>query len=192
MPLLADAVRRPRFEEKDFARVKRLTLDEIAQSDDEARVVADRVAARALFGPLGPRPVQGFGEPRARLAQLAVDVGGDVVHPRGEDRGHDAQLGAVGGPPQQLGAQLGPGQGAVRDHEHAPATMAREAIALGGGLAQRAAAVGVRGAELPDEGTGDRAGEQRDARERDRQCAEHDRRADHRGAAEDDVERIGF
>ncbi len=54
VPLLADAVRQPRFETKDFERVKRLTLDEIAQSDDEARVVAERVAARALFGGAHP------------------------------------------------------------------------------------------------------------------------------------------
>ncbi len=50
VPLLADAILRPRFESRDFDRVKRLTLDEIAQSEDEAPAVADRVAARALFG----------------------------------------------------------------------------------------------------------------------------------------------
>ena len=54
LPLLADAVRRPRLEPKDFERVKRLTLDEIAQSEDEAPAVADRVAARALFGDAHP------------------------------------------------------------------------------------------------------------------------------------------
>ena len=54
LPLLADAVRRPRFSPPDFERVKRLTLDEIAQSDDEAPAVADRVAARALFGDAHP------------------------------------------------------------------------------------------------------------------------------------------
>lgn len=54
VPLLADAVRRPRFEAGDFERVKRLTLDEIAQSEDEASVVAGRVASRALFGDAHP------------------------------------------------------------------------------------------------------------------------------------------
>ncbi len=50
VPLLADAILRPRFETPDFERVKRLTLDGIAQSEDEAPAVADRVAARELFG----------------------------------------------------------------------------------------------------------------------------------------------
>ncbi len=54
VPLLADAVRRPRFDEKDFERVKRLTLDEMAQSEDEAPAVAGRVASRALFGDSHP------------------------------------------------------------------------------------------------------------------------------------------
>jgi predicted Zn-dependent peptidase len=54
LPLLADAILRPRLEEPDFERVKRLTLDEIAQSEDEASAVADRVAARTLFGDAHP------------------------------------------------------------------------------------------------------------------------------------------
>ena len=54
LPLLADAILRPRFEVRDFDRVKRLTLDEIAQSEDDAPAVADRVAARALFGESHP------------------------------------------------------------------------------------------------------------------------------------------
>jgi predicted Zn-dependent peptidase len=48
--LLADAVRRPRLEEKDFARVKRLLLDDLAQSDERPGEVAARVASRALYG----------------------------------------------------------------------------------------------------------------------------------------------
>ncbi len=61
VPLLADAVRRPRFAQADFDRVKRVTLDEIAQSEDEAPAVADRVAARMLFGDAHPYawPVDG-------------------------------------------------------------------------------------------------------------------------------------
>jgi zinc protease len=50
VPLLADAVRSPRLAPEDFERARRLTLDEITQSEDEAPSVADRVAARALFG----------------------------------------------------------------------------------------------------------------------------------------------
>ncbi len=48
--LLADAVRRPRLEEKDFARVKRLALDDLAQSDERPDEVAARVVSRALYG----------------------------------------------------------------------------------------------------------------------------------------------
>jgi predicted Zn-dependent peptidase len=48
--LLADAVRRPRLEDKDFARVKRLTLDDLVQSDERPDEVAGRVASRALYG----------------------------------------------------------------------------------------------------------------------------------------------
>jgi zinc protease len=54
VPLLADAILRPRFEARDFDRVKRLTLDEITQSEDEAPAVAGRVAARELFGEAHP------------------------------------------------------------------------------------------------------------------------------------------
>ena len=61
LPLLADAVRRPRFSPADFERVKRLTLDEIARSEDEAPAVADRVASHLLFGDAHPYawPVDG-------------------------------------------------------------------------------------------------------------------------------------
>ena len=48
--LLADAVRRPRFEEKDFARVKRLALDDLIQSDERPDDVAARVVSRTLYG----------------------------------------------------------------------------------------------------------------------------------------------
>ena len=59
--LLADAVRRPRLEEKDFARVKRLTLDDLAQSDERPDEVAGRVLSRALYGDGHPYawPVEG-------------------------------------------------------------------------------------------------------------------------------------
>ena len=72
VPLLADAVRRPRFDPKDFERVKRLSLDEIAQSEDEAPVVADRVAARALFGDAHPYAWPAGGTP-ASAAAITLD-----------------------------------------------------------------------------------------------------------------------
>ncbi|MGZ5426032.1 MAG: M16 family metallopeptidase, partial [Thermoanaerobaculia bacterium] len=59
--LLADAVRRPRLEEKDFARVKRLALDDLAQSDERPGEVAARVVSPALYGERHPYawPVDG-------------------------------------------------------------------------------------------------------------------------------------
>ncbi len=72
VPLLADAVRRPRFSPADFERVKRLTLDEISQSEDEAPVVADRVAARALFGDAHPYAWPAGGTP-ASVGALTLD-----------------------------------------------------------------------------------------------------------------------
>ena len=59
--LLADAVRRPRFEEKDFARVKRLALDDLVQSDERPDEVAARVVSRVLYGDGHPYawPVEG-------------------------------------------------------------------------------------------------------------------------------------
>ena len=59
--LLADAVRRPRLEPADFARTRRVLLDEIRQSDDQPGGVATRVARRVLFGAGHPHawPTQG-------------------------------------------------------------------------------------------------------------------------------------
>ena len=60
--LLADAVRRPRLEEKDFVRVKRLALDDLIQSDERPDDVAARVVSRALYGDRHPYawPVDGI------------------------------------------------------------------------------------------------------------------------------------
>ncbi len=68
LPLLADAVRRPLFAPSDFERVKRLTLDEIAQSVDEAPAVADRVASRELFGDAHPYAWPADGTPGSAAA----------------------------------------------------------------------------------------------------------------------------
>ena len=72
--LLANAVRRPRLEAKDFDRVKRLTLDDIAQSDDEPARVAGRVVSRTLFGAGHPYsfPPSGTPESVTRISLEAV------------------------------------------------------------------------------------------------------------------------
>jgi len=48
--LAADAVRRPKFDEADWQRVKRLHLEELKNQDDQPGLVASRVASRMLFG----------------------------------------------------------------------------------------------------------------------------------------------
>jgi zinc protease len=62
--LLADAVRRPRLDEKEWERVKRLHMEELKQQDDDPQTVAARVAARTLFGDKHPYgwPVDGLPE----------------------------------------------------------------------------------------------------------------------------------
>ena len=70
--LLADAVRRPRLEEKDFARVKRLALDDLAQSDERPDEVAARVVSRALYGEGHPYAWPVDGTP-ASLEAITLD-----------------------------------------------------------------------------------------------------------------------
>ena len=48
--LLADALRRPRFDPAEWERVRSLHLDELKQEDEEPALVARRVAARVFFG----------------------------------------------------------------------------------------------------------------------------------------------
>jgi zinc protease len=67
--LMADAVLRPRMEEKDWSRVKSLHLEDLAQSDEEPTVVAQNVAARLLYGDKNPFgwPVDGTPETVEKL-----------------------------------------------------------------------------------------------------------------------------
>lgn len=59
--LAMQALRRPRFDEKEWERVKRLHLEELKQMDDQPAMVAARVAARSYFGDEHPygRPLMG-------------------------------------------------------------------------------------------------------------------------------------
>jgi predicted Zn-dependent peptidase len=52
--LAAQAARNPRFDEKDFARVKRLHADQIRRRDDQPTNVAGNVARSSLYGPKNP------------------------------------------------------------------------------------------------------------------------------------------
>lgn len=68
--LLADALRRPRFDDKEWQRVHRLHLEDLRQQDDQPTIVAARVASRRLFGAEHPYglPVAGTPETAARIA----------------------------------------------------------------------------------------------------------------------------
>jgi predicted Zn-dependent peptidase len=59
--LYADAILRPRFEEKEWERVKTLHIQALRQAEDEPTQVASRVSLRAFFGEKHPygRPVNG-------------------------------------------------------------------------------------------------------------------------------------
>ncbi|MGE5609980.1 MAG: M16 family metallopeptidase, partial [Bacillota bacterium] len=61
MGLYADAVLRPRFDAKEFERVRALHVDGLKQAEDEPAVVASRVGLRAFFGDAHAygRPVDG-------------------------------------------------------------------------------------------------------------------------------------
>jgi len=48
--LATDAVLRPKFDENEWERVKRLHLEDLKSQDDQPALVASRVAARMLFG----------------------------------------------------------------------------------------------------------------------------------------------
>lgn len=64
MGLYADAILRPRFDQKEWDRVKRLHLEALKQAEDRAPVVASRVGMMAFFGadhPFGV-PVNGTTE----------------------------------------------------------------------------------------------------------------------------------
>jgi predicted Zn-dependent peptidase len=70
--LMADAIERPRFESKEWDRVKRLHLEDLKREEDEPPIVASHVAARAFFGDANPYgwPVSGMAD---TVSKLSVD-----------------------------------------------------------------------------------------------------------------------
>ncbi len=72
--LFADAVLRPRFDPKEWERVQRLHLEELKEQEDQPRMVAERVAARQLFGDGHPFgwPVDGTPETVSKLTLADV------------------------------------------------------------------------------------------------------------------------
>jgi predicted Zn-dependent peptidase len=69
LALLADAVRRPRFEDREWKRVQDLHVEGLKQDLDEPGIVASRVAMRAFFGDDHPygRPTVGTVDSAAGL-----------------------------------------------------------------------------------------------------------------------------
>ena len=122
-----------------------------------------RVADRAGdVDALLARPVQRIVEPLARVAQLAVDVRGDVARARAQDRRDQVHVRAVAGAVGDLGPQLRAGERPVGHHEHllrpAGGVLAPERHRL----LQRPATVRVRRHHVPDQRPGEGADEQRD------------------------------
>lgn len=70
--LLGDAILKPRFDAKEWDRVKRLHLEELKQQDDQPAVVAGRVASRTLFGDAHPYAWPSVGTP-ATVEKLSLD-----------------------------------------------------------------------------------------------------------------------
>ncbi|MBI3834634.1 MAG: insulinase family protein, partial [Planctomycetes bacterium] len=52
--LAADSLRKPRFDQKEWDRVKRLHLESLKQQEEQPNIVAARVAARVFFGDSHP------------------------------------------------------------------------------------------------------------------------------------------
>ncbi len=72
--LAADTILRPKFDENEWERVKRLHLEDLKSQDDQPSIVASRVASRMLFGDGHAYgwPVVGTPETVAKL--VSVDV----------------------------------------------------------------------------------------------------------------------
>lgn len=71
--LATDAIRRPRFDQAEWDRVKRLHLDGLKQQDDQPTIVAARVGASALFGKEHPYGVMTSGT-EATVEGLGIDA----------------------------------------------------------------------------------------------------------------------
>jgi hypothetical protein len=141
-----------------------------------------------LLAQRGERVVEAL----ARVGELAIDVRGDVVHARAQDRGDDVDLVAGLCALQDLVPELAARERAVGDHEHARARAGPEPPPLARRLAQRTAPVRVLRRDLPHERPGESAGEQRDAGDRVHERAQRQTGADDRAAADRQVEGVGL
>ncbi|CAN5680399.1 pitrilysin family protein [soil metagenome] len=71
-PLWAAAVKSPRMDATDFARVKAIHLENLKQEDDEPTAVAAKVGMRELFGPTNPYGVS-MGGSMATVTPLTLE-----------------------------------------------------------------------------------------------------------------------
>jgi len=82
--LAVDTIRKPRFDQKEWDRVKRLHLDRLKQQDDQPTVVAARVASSALFGKDHPYGVPSSGT-KETVEPLTLDQirseASDIIRP---------------------------------------------------------------------------------------------------------------
>jgi hypothetical protein len=140
---------------------------------EDAQLVLDRTERRDRVADLAADLDAVIGEPRdrgvhapSRVPELRVDVGGDVVDPRGEDRGHHVQLGPAGGTRPHLLSQFLAVERPIRDDEDAVALGPDRVPSLRCRLAQRPPPIRVLRGDLPDHDSRKGAGEERDADQR--------------------------
>jgi predicted Zn-dependent peptidase len=112
--LLADMLRRPRLEERDFERVRELRLNRLVQMRDMAPALADRAYTQLLYAthpyghlPIGTetslrsmvlREVSGFHSTMFSPARLTVIASGDATHDELADLVETAFGGWTAGP----------------------------------------------------------------------------------------------
>ncbi|MEK6643267.1 MAG: pitrilysin family protein [Planctomycetota bacterium] len=136
LALYSDAVIRPRFEEKEWDRVKTLHLQALKQAEDRPGAVAARVGMRTFFGDAHPygRPTEGTLETvkglclaaiKGRYAQL-FNPAGSILFIAGDLTAAEAKASLE----KALGSWKGTGQSAKHEKKDMPAPTGEMRVVL--------------------------------------------------------------